>query len=203
MTTSPELSDTLSLAIPLVRIESRIYLIRGEKVLLDRDLAELYGVETGALNRAVQRNSERFPVDFMFRLTAEEFANSKGQIGISSAGHGGRRKLPYVFSEQGVAMLSGLLNSPRAIAVNVGIMRAFVRLRQMITSHAGLARQLAALERKYDAQFKIVFDAIRELMAPPVPKKKREIGFHTLMKPSSKPAATTPAKPTVSKSRKL
>ena len=158
------------------RIESRIFFVREQKVLLDRDLAELYGVETRVLNQAVRRNLARFPADFMFPLTRDEIGRIS-QIVISS-------DLKYsknvnAFTEQGVAMLSGLLNSPRAIAVNVGIMRAFVRLRQMIASHAGLARQLAVLEKKYDAQFKIVFDAIRELMTPAASAKKREVGFHT------------------------
>lgn len=164
--------------IPTDKIHSRIYLIRGEKVLLDSDLAELYGVETKALNRAVQRNETRFPADFMFQLTDEEFEALRCQIGTSNEGRGGTRYLPHVFTEQGVAMLSGLLNSPRAIAVNVEIMRAFVRLRQMIASHADLARKLDGLEQKYDSQFKVVFEAIRELMLPP-PGKQKEMGFHT------------------------
>lgn len=176
---SAEVSGGRSALVPLERIESRIFLIRGEKILLDADLAELYGVATKVLNQAVQRNLERFPSDFMFQLTREEFVNLKSQFVTSSWGYGGRRKLPLVFTEQGVAMLSGLLNSPRAVAVNIEIMRAFVRLRQIIGSHADLARKLAVIEKKYDAQFKIVFDAIRELMTPPVPAKKREVGFHT------------------------
>jgi hypothetical protein len=167
--------------IPSERIASQIYLIRGQKVLIDRDLAGLYGVETRVLNQTVSRNAERFPEDFMFSLTRDEIRNLS-QIVISSGFKHSPRVL--VFTEQGVAMLSGLLNSPRAIAVNIGIMRAFVRLRQMITSNVDLARKLAALERKYDAQFKIVFDAIRELMTPPAPARKGEIGFHTLIKPA-------------------
>jgi hypothetical protein len=182
VTSSAEQSGTLvdssALVVPSERIDSKIYLIRGEKVMLDSDLAELYGVETRVLNQAVTRNVERFPEDFMFRLTHEEFANLKSQSVTSSGGHGGRRKLPSVFTEQGVAMLSGLLNSSRAVAVNIAIMRAFVRLRQMIASHSDLARKLDALESKYDEQFKAVFDAIRELMSPPG-RKKREMGFHT------------------------
>ena len=158
------------------RIESRIYVIRRQKVLIDRDLAELYGVETRTLNQAVGRNLERFPEDFMFSLTRDEIRNLSQFVISSGFKHAPRVS---VFTEQGVAMLSGLLNSPRAIAVNVGIMRAFVRLRQMIATNADLARKLNALERKYDAQFKIVFDAIRELMTPPVAAKKGEIGFHT------------------------
>lgn len=173
---------------PLERIESRILLVRGQKVILDADLAALYEVETKALNRAVRRNRDRFPDDFMFQLTAEELAeeladlrrqsgtsNSKSQDGTSR--WGGRRYLPYAFTEQGVAMLSSVLHSKRAVQVNIEIMRTFVRLRQMLASHADLARKLAALEQKYDAQFKVVFDAIRELMTPPDPRKKRAIGF--------------------------
>jgi hypothetical protein len=170
---------SIAAVVPSERIESRIYLIRGQKVLLDSHLAELYAVETKVLNQAVKRNRDRFPADFMFQLTREEVVNLKSQFVTSSLRHGGRRKLPFVFTEQGVAMLSGLINSPRAIAVNIGIMRAFVRLRQLIASHADLAKKLALLENKYDAQFKIVFDAIRELMAPDLPVRKREMGFHT------------------------
>ncbi|MDR3458927.1 MAG: ORF6N domain-containing protein [Verrucomicrobiae bacterium] len=164
--------------VPLERIERAIIVVRGEKVILDSDLAKLYEVETGALNRAVKRNASRFPVDFMFQLTPEEAEILKCQIGISSSDHGGRRRsLPHAFTEQGVAMLSSVLNSDRAVAVNIGIMRAFVKLRQMLASNAELARKLEAMEKKYDAQFKVVFDAIRQLMSPPV-KPKREIGFH-------------------------
>jgi hypothetical protein len=157
------------------RIEAQIFMIRGQKVMLSTHLAELYEVEVRALVQAVKRNIERFPEDFMFQLNAEEFANLKSQIVISS--WGGSRAAPYAFTEHGVAMLSSVLRSDRAIHVNVEIMRAFVRLRQMLASNADLARKLATLEKKYDAQFKIVFDAIRELMTPPDPKKKRPIGF--------------------------
>jgi hypothetical protein len=160
--------------VPVERIEKAIYLIRGEKVMLDRDLAELYGVETRVLNQAVSRNRERFPADFMFRLTREEI------VGISQFVTSSNLKFSKrvtAFTEQGVAMLSSVLRSKRAIAVNVQIMRTFVRLRQMLTSNAELARKLEQLEEKYDAQFKVVFDAIRQLMMPPEPKRKR-IGFH-------------------------
>ncbi|MCL5883312.1 MAG: ORF6N domain-containing protein [Actinobacteria bacterium] len=153
-----------------------IMLIRSHKVLLDSDLAELYGVETGALTRAVRRNIGRFPPDFMFQLTEQEFEDLKRQSGISS-GWGGRRYPPYAFTEQGVAMLSSVLHSKQAVQVNIEIMRTFVQLRHMLSSHADLARKLAALEKKYDTQFKAVFEAIRELMAPPQPKKKHPIGF--------------------------
>ena len=143
--------------------------------MLDADLADLYGVETKALNRAVRRNVGRFPDDFMFQLTFDEAENLKCQFGTSR--WGGRRYQPYAFTEQGVAMLSSVLRSERAVRVNIEIMRAFVQLRQMLASHADLARKLVALEKKYDAQFKIVFDAIRELMTPPEPPRKRRIGF--------------------------
>ena len=146
--------------------------------MLDADLAELYGVETKALNRAVKRNIGRFPGDFMFQLTTEEAERLRYQIGTLKSGRGRHRKYrPYAFTEQGVAMLSSVLHSERAVRVNIEIMRAFVQLRQMLSSHADLAHKLAALERKYDAQFKVVFDAIRELMAPPEPPRKRSIGF--------------------------
>jgi hypothetical protein len=156
-------------------ITGRIVMLRGERVLLDADLAELYGVETKQLNRAVRRNRDRFPDDFMFPLTGEEAGNLRYQNGTSS--WGGRRYLPQAFTEQGVAMLSSVLHSKRAVMVNIEIMRAFVRLRQILATHADLARKLAALEKKYDAQFKSVFDAIRELMTPPEPKPRRRIGF--------------------------
>ena len=162
--------------VPLERIEAAIHVIRGQKVMLDSDLAALYGVETRILVRGVTRHAARFPADFMFRLEQAEVDRLRSQFGISN-GRGGRRYAPYAFTEQGVAMLSSVLRSDRAIHVNIEIMRAFVRLRQMLASNAELARKLAALERKYDAQFKVVFDAIRELMAPSEPKKKRSIGF--------------------------
>ena len=157
------------------RIEQRIFLLRGQKVMFSHDLAQLYEVETRALNQAVKRNSDRFPADFMFQLNDEEFRSLKSQIVTSSWG-GLRRAAPYAFTEQGVAMLSSVLRSRRAIQVNVEIMRAFLRLRQMLGSHADLARKLDALEKKYDVQFKVVFDAIRELMRPPEPNRRR-IGF--------------------------
>ena len=159
----------------MASIERKIYFLRGHRVMLSIDLAELYGVEPRALIQAVKRNSERFPKDFMFQLTGAEFGNLKSQIVISSWG-GLRRASPYAFTEQGVAMLSGVLHSRRAIRVNVEIMRAFVRLRQLLASHADLARKVDALERRHDAKFRIVFDAIRALMTPPMPKR-RQIGF--------------------------
>jgi hypothetical protein len=147
----------------------------GKKVMLDADLAVLYDVETKVLIQAVKRNLERFPEDFMFQLTQEEFAILRSQF-VTSSDRGGRRYRPYAFTEQGVAMLSSVLRSGRAIQVNIEIMRAFIRLRQMLASHVELARKLDALEKKYDAQFKQVFEAIRQLMIPPEPKR-RPIGF--------------------------
>lgn len=166
----------MSSLVPTERIEKQILLLRGHKVILSTDLAEMYGVETRALVQAVKRNRERFPKDFMFQLTEKEFESLKSQIVTSSWG-GLRRARPYAFTEQGVAMLSSVLNSKRAVQVNIAIMRAFVRLRDMIASNKELARRLAELERKYDRQFKVVFDAIRELMTPPKTPVRR-IGFH-------------------------
>ncbi len=176
--------------VQLESVERAILVVRGQKVLLDSDLAALYAVPVKALNRAVKRNLERFPADFMFQLTADEVELLRCHLGTSKAdgaeslrsqfgtskGRGGRRYLPYAFTEQGVAMLSSVLHSPRAVQVNIEIMRAFVRLRQMLQQNTELARKLAALERKYDGQFKIVFEAIRGLMAP-TPKEKPRIGF--------------------------
>jgi hypothetical protein len=158
-------------------IRSLIYTIRGKAVMLDNDLALLYRVPTGRLNEAVKRNSKRFPDDFMFQLTENEFSNLKSQIAIASL-HGGRRSLPFAFTEQGVAMLSGVLNSDIAIEVNITIMRAFVYLRRMSMSVVDLKRKIDSMERKYDRQFKVVFDALRQLFAPPpLPKKTRRMGF--------------------------
>ncbi len=163
-------------ALAPVHVERKILLLRGERVMIDADLAALYGVTTSALVQAVKRNPARFPSDFMFQLTPEEHAVLRSQTVISKAGRGGRRTAAYAFTEQGVAMLSSVLRSSRAVHVNVEIMRAFVRLREMLSTHADLARKLAALEKKYDAQFRVVFDAIRDLMAPPA-KPRRSIGF--------------------------
>jgi hypothetical protein len=156
-------------------IAGSIVFLRGQKVLLDEDLALLYGVTTKALNQAVRRNQERFPADFTFQLTASEVEILRSQT-VTSRSWGGRRTAPYAFTEQGVAMLSSVLRSRRAVLVNVEIMRAFVRLRRMLDSDDGLGRKLDELERRYDTQFKVVFDAIRELMAPPARPRKR-IGF--------------------------
>jgi len=161
--------------VPHERIEQSILLIHSHKVMLDADLAALYGVETKQLIQAVKRNIFRFPSDFMFQLNKEEFENLRSHFGTSSY-WGGRRYPPYAFTEQGVAMLSSVLRSKRAVQVNIEIMRTFVRLRRILASHAELARKLDALEKKYDTQFKVVFDAIRQLMTPPGPKR-RPIGF--------------------------
>jgi hypothetical protein len=167
--------------IPSERIEQAIQLIRGQKVILDRDLAELYGVSTGNLNKAVKRNQDRFPADFMFQLTVEEAENLIFQSGISK-GRGGTRHLPYGFTEQGVAMLSSVLHSKQAIQVNVAIMRAFVRLRETLALHKELARKLTELENKiegHDTAIHSLFEAIRQLMTPHTePKPHPEIGFH-------------------------
>ena len=152
--------------------------------MLSFDLAALYGVEPRALIQAVKRNIDRFPEDFMFQLTDQEFRDLKSQIVTSSWG-GLRRAKPYAFTEHGVAMLSSVLRSKRAVQVNIAIMRAFVRLRELLAGHQDLARKLAEIEKKYDAQFKVVFDAIRNLMKPPVPTIRKQIGFTTELKKSS------------------
>lgn len=165
--------------VPVERIERAIIVLRGQRVLLDSELAALYGVTTKALNQAVRRNAERFPADFMFQLSDEEATRLRSQSVTLEPGRGRYPKYRrHAFTEQGVAMLSSVLRGPRAVRVNIEIMRAFVRLRAMLQSHADLARKLAALEKKYDAQFKVVFDAIRELMHPP-PGKRRRIGFES------------------------
>jgi hypothetical protein len=161
-------------SVPSEIIEQHILILRDQKVMLDRDLAELYGVETKMLNRAVKRNIERFPPDFMFQITEEEFENLRFHFDTSR--WGGQRYRPYAFTENGVAMLSSVLNSDRAIQVNIQIMRTFTKIREMIASHKDLARKLDTLEKKYDAQFKVVFEAIRQLMIPPESKRKK-IGF--------------------------
>ena len=162
--------------IPAERIERRIYLLRGQKVMLDSALAELYGVDAKVLNQAVKRNKERFPEDFMFQLNNEELAQMR-RIEPSEKIHGQHRKyVTYAFTEQGVAMLSSVLKSKRAVQVNIEIMRAFVGLRAMLSSNKQLARKLNALEKKYDVQFRVVFDAIREMMSPPK-VKRNDVGF--------------------------
>ena len=165
--------------VPLERIERAIIVVRGEKVMLDSELAEIYGVETRILIQAVKRNATRFPVDFMFQLTTEEaeaIRRSRSQSVILKRGEN-IKYLPYAFTEHGALMLANVMNSERAAQTSVQVVRAFVKLRQLLASNAELARKLAAMEKKYDAQFKVVFDAIRQLMSPPA-KPKREIGFH-------------------------
>ena len=176
--------------VPVERIERGILLVRGQKVILDRDLAALYGVETRVLNQAVRRNLERFPDDFMLVLSRQEITRISQSVTSSDLKFS---KSVFAFTEQGVAMLSSVLNNPQAVQVNIEIMRAFVRLRQWLTSHADLARKLAALEGKYDKQFRMVFDAIRELMSG---KKtpKREIGFHAAMPGLAKVRRAKPKK---------
>jgi len=161
----------------LENIDSRIYLIRGEKVMLDHDLAELYEVPTMRLNEQVRRNAKRFPADFMFPLSDHEIAILKSQFAISSGGWGGRRTPPMAFTEQGVAMLSAVLKSDRAVEVNITIMRAFVRMREVLNSSVRFEKQMAALEAKYDHKFKIVFTAIRKLMSDQAVPRKRVIGL--------------------------
>ena len=202
------------------QIESAILLIRGEKVMLSHDLARLYGVETRTLNQAVTRNLERFPDDFVLQLTEEEWValrsqtvilNDQGQpfpeetpaalrsqIVILKRGQHSKY-LPYAFTEQGVAMLSSVLRSPRAVQVNVAIMRSFVRLRQLLLTNADLAKKLDAMERNYDGQFKIVFDALRQLMAPP-DKPRREIGFHAIE--NDRPAPAAKSRPRAARARR-
>ena len=170
------MSETEETELAIEQIGSRILTVRGQNVMVDSDLAELYGVETKTLNRSVSRNLDRFPEDFMFSLTAEEVQSLRYQFGTSNTGRGGRRTLPYAFTEQGVAMLSSVLRSERAVAVNIAIMRAFVGLRRMLLSHQELAWKLVEMESKYDAQFQAVFDAIRQLIETP-PTPERRMGF--------------------------
>jgi hypothetical protein len=163
-------------SVVIERAERRILILRGQRVLLDSDLADLYGVSTKTLNQQVRRNSERFPADFMLQLTAAEAQHLRSQFVTSNPRRGGRRYLPLAFTEQGVAMLSSVLRSERAVRVNIGIMRAFVKLREMLASHRELARKLDTIEKKYDGQFRIVFNAIREFLREPE-RPRRRIGF--------------------------
>ena len=179
--------------LPVTRIgviDQRIHVIRQQRVMLDADLASLYGVGTKALVQAVKRNAARFPPDFMFRLTVDEFGILRSQS-VTSNERGGRRHRPYAFTEHGVAMLSSVLRSRRAIHVNIAIMRAFVRLREAVIHHERLAAKIASLERKYDGQFAMVFEAIRELMTPPLSPTGRRIGFgRPDTRPRERPAIT-------------
>ena len=168
-------SESQKIRIQQELIESKIFLIRGHKVMLDRDLARLYDVETKVLNQAVKRNSDRFPAEFMFQLTRQEFTDLKSHFVTSS--WGGTRKPPSVFTEHGILMLSSVLNSKRAIRVNIQIMKAFVKLRQLMNTHKDLKQKIEAMEKKYDRQFQIVFEAIKKLLDPPR-KPAERIGFH-------------------------
>lgn len=162
-------------------IAAKIHLIRGKRVILDADLSDLYDVQTKFINLAVRRNIERFPYDFMFQLTTEETKSLRLQFATSKKGRGGRRYLPYAFTQEGVAMLSGVLNSPRAVQANILIMRTFTKLREMIATNELIRQKIEELEKKYnkhDQQFKIVFEAIRELLNFPKPLRKKPIGFH-------------------------
>jgi phage regulator Rha-like protein len=173
------LSPAHRLSVPVQLIERRIYLIRGQKVMLDSELAELYGVSTKVFNQAVKRNRDRFPRDFMFQATLAEANSLRSQIVTSNQGRGGRRYLPYAFTEQGVAMLSSVLTSKRAVQVNIAIMRAFVRFRELLSTHKELAHRMDDLEREQreqGAKIETVFHAIQDLLEPP-PKKSRTIGF--------------------------
>ncbi len=165
-------------SVPQEIIENKILLVRGEKVMLDKDLAKLYGVETKHLKRQVRRNTDRFPEDFMFQLSKEEFEIWRRQFGTSNPNDKmGLRYSPYAFTDYGILMLSSVLNSKRAIQVNIQIMRTFTRLKEIITTHKDLQRKIEAMERKYDQQFKVVFDAIKQLLEP-LPRPKRQIGFY-------------------------
>lgn len=162
--------------LPIERITSKIYLIRKQKVMLDRDLAELYGVETAQLKRAVKRNIDRFPKDFMFELSKKELVDWRCQFGTSKGVKMGLRYLPIAFTEQGIAMLSSVLNSNRAIQVNIQIMRAFTQLRQMLSTHKDLKKKIESMEKKYDEQFRLVFEAIKQLLEEDE-KPKKKIGY--------------------------
>jgi len=164
----------MTTTVPIERITSKIYFIRGQKVMLDRDLAELYEVETSQLKRSVRRNVERFPKDFMFDLTKDEWSDLRCQFGTSS--WGGVRYMPMAFTEQGVAMLSSILKSKRAIKVNIQIMRAFTQLRQMLSTHKDLKKKIETMEKKYDQQFQVVFEAIKQLLEADA-KPRKKIGF--------------------------
>jgi hypothetical protein len=173
--------------VPAALISQKIFFVRGTRVMLDADLARLYVVSTKNLNKAVKRNASRFPSDFMFQLSPKELQSLRFQAGTSKPGRGGRRYAPYVFTEQGVAMLSSVLRSARAVQVNVAIMRTFVRLREMLATHEELRRKIDAMEKRYDARFQAVFDTIRQMLATPVPAKK-PIGFHARLEFSTKSA---------------
>jgi hypothetical protein len=181
---------TQNAIVPTALISQKIFFVRGTRIMLDADLARLYGVATKNLNKAVKRNATRFPADFMFRLSQKDLDTLRFQFGTSNPGRGGRRYTPYAFTEQGVAMLSSVLRSSRAVQVNVAIMRTFVRLRELLTTHEELRRKIDAMEKRYDARFQAIFDTIRQMLETPIPGKK-QIGFHArpeLPAKSAKPA---------------
>jgi hypothetical protein len=163
--------------VPTAVINQKIFFVRGTRVMLDADLAQLYGVATKNLNKAVKRNASRFPTDFMFQLSSKDLHSLRFQFGTSKLGRGGRRFAPYAFTEQGIAMLSSVLRSARAVQVNVAIMRTFVRLREMLATHEELRRKIDVMEKRYDARFQAVFETIRQMLETPIPAKKA-IGFH-------------------------
>ena len=179
--------------VPIGLITRKIYFVRSARVTLDADLARLYGVATKNLNKAVKRNMRRFPQDFMFQLSPNEMRNLRFQIGTSTRGQGGRRYAPYAFTEQGIAMLSSVLRSARAVQVNVAIMRTFVRLREMLATHEELRRKIDTMEKRYDARFQAVFATIRQMLETPVPAKK-PIGFHAKLELTAKSAQTNKRK---------
>ncbi len=162
---------------PVDRVLSAIHVIRGQRVMLDADLAALYGVSTKRLNEQVRRNRDRFPLDFMFQLTASEAANLRSQTATSRSGHGGRRFRPHAFTEHGAVMLASVLNTPIAVAASLQVVRAFIHLRGLLATHQDLARRLEEMEKKYDARFTVVFRAIKDLMAPPPAAPRKRIGF--------------------------
>lgn len=173
--------------VPTGLISQKIFFARGTRIMLDADLARLYGVATKNLNKAVKRNANRFPSDFMFQLSSSEMQNLRFQIGTSKIGRGGRRYTPYAFTEQGIAMLSTVLRSSRAVQVNIAIMRTFVRLREMLAPHEELRRKIEVMEKRYDARFQAVFETIRQMLETPVPTK-RPIGFHARLEIARKPS---------------
>lgn len=177
------MAERVTAIIPLDRVERAILLVRGQKVMLDVDLAKLYRTTTKRLNQQVARNRNRFPADFMFQLTPDEWESLRSQIATSKPGRGGRRVAPYAFTEHGAIMAANLLNSPRAVHASIQVVRAFVRLRELLASSKELAHRLDTLERKYDGQFKVVFDAIRQLMTRPQPRVPR-MGFHVGKEPN-------------------
>ena len=176
-TCTPMQTPSQNAIVPAALISQKIFFVRGTRVMFDTDLARLYGVATKNLNKAVKRNAKRFPADFMFQLSTKDLQSLRFQSGTSKQGRGGRRYAPYAFTEQGVAMLSSVLRSSRAVQVNVAIMRTFVRLREMLTTHEELRRKIDAMEKRYDARFQPIFDTIRQMLETPIPGKK-QIGFH-------------------------